>query len=64
MLGSYWTKRVHWVICIECGYHRHGVTYRRAHRLAHYHEKFHPGHTVQTDMDRLSKPAIKNGWIG
>lgn len=62
-IGSYWRKRTHWAICIECGYTRHNLTERRVNRVAGYHEKFHPRHTVQTDMDRLSKPVVKHGYI-
>ena len=63
MLGSYWRKRTHWAICIDCTYRRYHLTLRRAHRIAMNHEKFHPRHTVQLDTDRLTKPTIRHGYI-
>ena len=63
-IGSYWRKRTHWAICIDCGYRRYHLTTYRANKVAMYHEKFHAHHTVQIDTDRLTKPTIRHGYIG
>lgn len=54
MLGSYWKKRPHHVICLYCNWRRYRLTEARAWKLTWRHSRRYPHHIVATSMHGTS----------